>query len=228
MTIFPFPIVGFDLDGTLLDTSIELAASLNHALASIGRAPIDRDDVRCLVGMGAPHMLALGLQRSGGGDDALVKQLIPVLIAHYEAHLGSNCPPFPGLLGALDLLAAHGVKLAVVTNKYEHLARKLLTKTGMIDRFVTVIGGDTLGPGRSKPAPDPILEMMVRCGGGRTAFVGDSSFDIDAANAARATSIAVSFGFLNQPVASLDADHIIDHYDELMPLLAGLAEGERA
>lgn len=226
MTDFPFAIVGFDLDGTLLDTSIELAASLNHALASIGRAPIDPAEVKSLVGMGAPHMLKLGLECSGGGDDALMRRLIPVLLAHYEAHLGSNCPPFPGLTGALDDLAARGVRLAVVTNKFEHLARALLTNIGMIDRFVTVIGGDTLGPGRSKPAPDPIVEMMARCGGGRAAFVGDSIFDVTAARAAGATSIAVSFGFLHQPVATLGADHILDHYDQLVPLLAGLAAGD--
>jgi phosphoglycolate phosphatase len=219
MTIFPFAVVGFDLDGTLLDTSHELAASLNHTLASIGCAEIPPADVRALVGMGAPHLIKLGLERSGGGDDALVRALVPVLVDHYAANLGANSPAFPGLLTALDALAARGVKLAVVTNKYEHLARALLTAVGMIDRFVTVIGGDTLGPGRSKPAPDPILEMVVRCGGGRAAFVGDSSFDIDAAKAAGVTSIAVSFGFLNQPIETLGADHIIDHYDQLIPVL---------
>lgn len=226
MTPFPFPIVGFDLDGTLLDTSIELAASLNHALASIGREAIDHGDVKSLVGMGAPHMLALGLERSGGSDAALVKQLVPVLVDHYQAHLGQNSPPFPGLIDALDALAAHGVQLAVVTNKFEHLARALLEQVGMLDRFVTVIGGDTLGPGRSKPAPDPIDEMVLRCGGGRAAFVGDSIFDVSAANAAGATSIAVSFGFLQQPVETLGAHHIIDHYDQLVPLLASLVAGD--
>jgi phosphoglycolate phosphatase len=197
MPAFPFAIVGFDLDGTLLDTSFELAASLNHALAMAGRSPIPLADVKSLVGLGAPHLIKLGLERSGGSDDALVQQLIPVLVAHYEAEIGVNSPPFPGLIAALDELARRGVQLAVVTNKYEHLARKLLTKVGMIDRFVTVIGGDTLGPGRSKPAPDPIL-------------------------AARAVSVAVAFGFLHQPVETLGADHVIDHYDELVPLLAGL------
>lgn len=226
MSPFPFPIVGFDLDGTLLDTSHELAASLNHALATIGRAAIDPADVRSLVGMGAPHMLALGLDRSGGGDAALVKQLIPVLVDRYEEQLGHNSPAFPGLIDALDALAAHGAKLAVVTNKFEHLARKLLQRVGMAERFVTIIGGDTLGPGRSKPAPDPIHEMVARCGGGRAAFVGDSIFDVKAASAAGATSIAVSFGFLHQPVETLGAHHIIDHYDQLVPLLAALDAGE--
>lgn len=225
MTSFPFRIVGFDLDGTLLDTSIELSASLNHALASIGRTAINPAEVTSLVGMGAPHMLNLGLERSGGSSDALIKQLIPVLIAHYEANLGTNCPPFPGLIAALDELAARGVKLAVVTNKYEHLARALLVKVGMFDRFVTVIGGDTMGPGRSKPAPDPIYEMIARCGGGRAAFVGDSIFDVGAARAAAVASVAVSFGFLHQPVEELGADHIIDHYDQLVPLLSALSQG---
>ncbi|HMP44094.1 MAG TPA: HAD hydrolase-like protein, partial [Sphingopyxis sp.] len=60
------------------------------------------------------------------------------------------------------------------------------------------------------------------CGGGRTAFVGDSIFDVMAARAAGTTSVAVSFGFLHQPVERLGADHVIGHYDELIPLLGTL------
>ena len=82
MTDFPVDIVGFDLDGTLLDSSYELAASLNHALASIGRPPIATNGVKTLVGMGTRHMLKLGLEQSGGADDATVHALHPVLVNH--------------------------------------------------------------------------------------------------------------------------------------------------
>jgi phosphoglycolate phosphatase len=89
----------------------------------------------------------------------------------------------------------------------------------MLDRFVTVIGGDTMGPGRGKPMADPIHEMISRCGGARAAFVGDSIHDTSAATAAIIPSIAVSFGFLHQPVEELGATAIIDHFDELIPTL---------
>lgn len=226
-----FDIIGFDLDGTLLDTSKEIAASLNHALNSVGRPQMDDVTVRSMVGMGAGHLLKMALEQSDGrgmngienGSDDLVKSLLPVLIDHYEANLGLSSPAFDGLTEAMDLLQDRGIKLAVVTNKLESLAVKLLTKVGMIDRFITVIGGDTLGKGRSKPKRDPIDEMIRRCGGevDRTpaAFIGDSIFDIKAAQNAGIANVAVSFGFLNQPVETLGADAVIDHYNELVPAL---------
>lgn len=226
MTEISFEIIGFDLDGTLLDTSMELAASLNHALDSADRQQVDAKSVRSLVGMGARHMLEMALEQSGGSDKELVKSLMPVLIDHYEANLGHNAPAFPGLIDAMDALQDQGIKLAVVTNKFESLAIKLLTNVGMVDRFVTVIGGDTMGKGRSKPRRDPIDEMIRRCGGvvNRTpaAFIGDSIFDIKAAKNAGIANVAVSFGFLHQPVEELGADAIIDHYDELIPALIKL------
>lgn len=227
MTKIPFDIIGFDLDGTLLDTSMELAASLNHALESADRPVVDSQSIRSLVGMGARHMLEMALDQSGGRDPELVKNLMPVLIDHYEANLGNNAPAFTGLIKAMDDLEDRNIKLAVVTNKFESLAVKLLTNVGMIDRFVTVIGGDTMGKGRSKPKRDPIDEMIRRCGGvldeTPAAFVGDSIFDIKAAQNAGIANIAVSFGFLHQPVEELGADAIIDHYDELVPTLVTLS-----
>ncbi|WP_422343508.1 HAD hydrolase-like protein [Parasphingorhabdus sp.] len=226
MTEISFDIIGFDLDGTLLDTSMELAASLNHALDGAGRPQVDDQSIRSLVGMGARHMLEMALEQSGGSDKEQVKSLMPVLIDHYEANLGNNAPAFAGLAEAMDALQDQGVKLAVVTNKFENLAVKLLTNVGMIDRFVTVIGGDTMGKGRSKPKRDPIDEMIRRCGGEvdqtPAAFIGDSIFDIKAAQNAGIANVAVSFGFLHQPVEELGADAIIDHYDELVPTLVKL------
>lgn len=222
MTDFPFDIVGFDLDGTLLDTSIELAASLNHALESIGRPPIETQGVKALVGMGTRHMLTLGLQQSGEAAEETIRALHPVLIDHYRANLGSNCPPFPGLIDAIDQLQAMDVQLAVVTNKFESLAVELLGNVGLADRFVTIIGGDTMGRGNGKPKPDPIHEMIKRCGGGNAAYIGDSSHDVHASRAAGIPSVAVAFGFLNQPAKELGADAVIDHYDELLETLQAL------
>lgn len=232
MTDVNFDIIGFDLDGTLLDTSKEISASLNHALNRAGRPQMNETSVRSMVGMGAGHLLKMALEKSDGaganrsdnhGGDDLAENLLPVLIDHYEANLGLNSPAFEGLIESMDLLQDRGIKLAVVTNKLESLAVKLLTKVGMIDRFITVIGGDTMGAGRSKPNRDPIDEMICRCGGvvGQTpaAFIGDSIFDIKAAKNAGIANIAVSFGFLNQPVETLGADAVIDHYDELVPTL---------
>lgn len=218
----PFAIVGFDLDGTLIDTSGDLTAAVNHALASIGRPPLTVAEVKPMIGGGARHMLAQGLAKSGGCEDATLDLLHPRLLAYYEAHIAVESAPYPGAIATLDALAAAGVRVAVVTNKIERFARALLGDLGLSDRFATILGGDSLGPGKAKPSPALILRMIEACGGGTAAFVGDSIFDVAAARAAGIPSIACRFGFLMQPVEELGADAIIDHFDDLIPVLAAL------
>ena len=149
-------------------------------------------------------------------------RLYPELLAHYEAHIADGSRPYPGLAEALDALAGRGARLAIVTNKLEHLAVKLVDALGFAPRFATIIGGDTMGPGNAKPSALPIREMIRRCGGGRAAFVGDSIYDMLAAKNAEVPSVAVSFGFAWQPVAELGADAVIDSYAELVPALERL------
>ncbi len=219
---FPFQIVGFDLDGTLLDTSGDLAAAMNHALNHVDRPSVPVDEVRHLVGRGAKVMLERGLERTGGMDDALLAVALPALLTYYEANICVETHAFDGMEAALDRLTERGVTLAVVTNKYERFAVKLLNEIGLASRFATIIGGDTMGPGKAKPDAAPIHEMIARCGGGRTAFVGDSTADTGAARNAGIPSIGVGFGFLNGTLADLQADATIDHFDELHDCLIRL------
>ena len=223
MTHFSFDIVGFDLDGTLFDTSGDLTAAVNHALGSIDRPPLTVDQVKPMIGGGARHMLAQGLAATGGCDEAMLDVLHKRLLSYYEANIAVFTQPYPGALEALYAIASGGAKVTIVTNKLEALARTVLGELGMLDRFACVIGGDTMGPGNAKPSPVPIREMVRLSGGGRAAFIGDSVFDIQAGKAAGLPTIACSFGFLMQPVDELGADAIIDGYDELLLALARLA-----
>ncbi|MGV3457385.1 HAD-IA family hydrolase [Sphingomonas sp.] len=203
MTDFPFDIVGFDLDGTLLDTSADLLAATNHALALVDRPTLAPERIRTMIGGGAKNMLKLGLEESGGYDEEVMRRAYPALLEFYGENLSHGTVPFAGLTEALDDLEARGVKLAIVTNKFERFATRLVREVGIDHRFACVIGGDTMGRGNAKPSPAPIHEMIARCGGGRAAFVGDSIYDILAAKNAGIPSIAVSFGFLMQPVEAL-------------------------
>lgn len=219
MTSIPFDIVGFDLDGTLLDTSGDLTAAVNYAIATDGRPPFAVDAIRPFVGKGAKIMLERALTASGGYDDALLARMLPILLDYYEQNLAIHSLPYPGLLEAMTALEQAGVKLAICTNKAERFTIPLLHQIGLSDRFASVIGGDTLGV--AKPDPAPIHEMIARAGGGRTIFLGDTINDIAGARNAGIPSIAVSFGFLDGPVESLEADAIIHHFDELIPVLKG-------
>ncbi|HEX7876290.1 MAG TPA: HAD family hydrolase [Sphingobium sp.] len=217
MMRIPFDIVGFDLDGTLLDTSGDLAAAVNYAVGTVGRPPFAVEAIRPFVGKGAKVMLERALTASGGFDDALLARLLPVLLDYYEQNLAIHSVPYPGLIDAMAQLEQAGVKLAICTNKAERFTIPLMHQIGLSDRFASIVGGDTLGV--AKPDPAPIHEMIRRAGGGRAIFVGDTINDIAGARNAGIPSIAVSFGFLDGPVEELEADAVIHHFDELAPLL---------
>lgn len=218
MTI-PFDIVGFDLDGTLLDTSRDLGVALNHALGTIGRPAVPYEQVRCLIGGGSGLMLHRALALTGGEEGIDFEALRLVLVQYYGANIAHHTALFPGGVEMLGQLEALGAKLAVVTNKPHHLAVRLFDELGLSRRFATIIGGGTYP---LKPAPDALHAMVEQCGGGRAAFVGDTTFDTRAARAASMPCVAVSFGFIDAPVEQLGADAVIDHFDELVPALARL------
>jgi phosphoglycolate phosphatase len=222
---FPFATIGFDLDGTLVDSNADLHPAINHTLALIDRAPISADQVRHLIGGGSRVMLERAFNATGGAvPPAQFEELYDALLVHYADHIADHTRPYPGCLAALDALAARGCTLAVATNKPERLAVLLLDKLAMSDRFASVIGGDTLGPGRGKPAPDMIDETILRCGGDpRFAMIGDSSYDVRAAKAAGKPCVVLSFGYNDAPADTLGADAVIDHFDELVPALEALS-----
>ena len=228
MTKFPFDIIGFDLDGTLVDTSGDLTAAVNHVLESAGRPTLSQATVKQHIGGGAKLMLQQGLEATGGIPNGDFKPLYRQVLAYYEANVSVHSHPFDGALELLDQLDAMGVRHAVVTNKFESLAVKLLTDLNLAHRMGCILGADTLGKENAKPSGAPIFEMVKRCqalgGGGRAAYVGDSIYDVMAAKNAGVPSVAVSFGFLHGPVDELGADAVIDHFDELIRCLERIGQ----
>lgn len=218
MTI-PFDIVGFDLDGTLLDTSRDLGVALNHALGTIGRPEVPYEQVRNLIGGGSGLMLRRALALTGGDEGIDFEALRQVLVGHYGQNIAHHTTLFPGGAEMMDDLEGMGVKLAVVTNKPHHLAERLLDELGLSRRFASIIGGGTYP---LKPDPAALHAMVAECGGGRAAFVGDTTFDTRAAKAASMPCVAVSFGFVDAPLDELGADAVIDHFDALVPALRDL------
>lgn len=221
MTRLPFDIVGFDLDGTLLDTHGDLGEALNHAMDRAGRPRVPLAEVHALVGGGSKRMLVRALELTGGMvDEDEFARLHEDLLAYYEANIAVHSRLYPGGEAMLDALALRNVRLAVVTNKLERFAVRLLDDLGLSRRFYTILGGDSLGPGKAKPAPDLIRAMIGKGGGGSAAYVGDTTYDTGAARAAGIPCVAVSFGFNDRPVRELGAAAVIDHFDELVPTLA--------
>lgn len=231
MTQFPFSAIGFDLDGTLCDTFRDLGAAVNHALRLGGLDEVSIESSKDLIGGGAKIMLAHAVEAQtghlGGLPEPEFNALYKQMLGFYAENNAVHTVPYPGALEAMDELAARGVRLAVVTNKFEAFATALLGQLGLSERFVTIIGGDSLGKGpdgkfRAKPLPDPVIEARARCGGGTFAFIGDSTYDVAAAKGAGVPVVVAAYGYCDRAPHELGGDAVIDSLHGLIPALEAL------
>lgn len=222
MTDFPFSIVGLDLDGTLLDTHRDLGEAVNEALRLGGYDPVPVESIEELIGGGAKIMLRRVVDSRGGLPEDEFRTLYKALLAYYSEHNCVHTRPYPGVEATLSELAERGVRLALITNKFESFARTILDQLDLARRFEVILGGDTLGKGRAKPAPDQLIEARARLGGGTFAYVGDSSYDVLAARAAGVPVVVAGYGYCDRPPAELGGDAVIQSFDELIPVLEAL------
>lgn len=211
-------VVIFDLDGTLIDTAGDLAASLNHTLERAGLAPAPVDRVRHLVGHGARAMLRKGLADAGAPepDSAEMEAHLGVFLDHYQRHLADTSRPFPGAVEAIAALRADGAAIAICTNKREALARALIDRLALSSLFSSIVGGDTAAA--AKPDPRPVLRCLAEARRAVGVFVGDSDTDIRAAAAAKIPCLAARFGYGPLDLCD-DALAMFSDYEELVPLV---------
>ncbi len=226
-TLPPLTVV-FDLDGTLADTSADLIAAANACFARRQLA-VRLDPVvdAAIAFQGGRAMLRAGFSRAFPDRDEaetapLVEEDFPFLLAHYGENLDRHTRLYPGVDAALDRLAEAGHALAVCTNKPEGLARALLARLGILDRFVHLTGADTY-PWR-KPDPRPLMRTIEAAGGvaERAVLVGDTATDRDAAAAAGVPCLLVTFGPLGRSVASLMPDGLLHGFDAIEEALGRL------
>jgi phosphoglycolate phosphatase len=211
----------FDLDGTLVDTAPDLAAATNHALAFAGLEPLTVTELRPFIGYGSRVMLDAGLRHHGRAlQDPELSGLHDRFFAFYADHVAVSSQPYAGVPELLAALRKAGARLAVCTNKYEHLSRALLRQLGLEPMFGAIAGRDTFA--MCKPDPGHLTATIERAGGRseRAVMVGDSEVDILTAKAAKIPCIAVSFGYTPHHVRHFAPDIIIDDYREFMGALA--------
>ena len=217
------PTIVFDLDGTLIDTAPDLVDTLNVVFAREGLAPVPYDTARNLIGGGARLMIKRGVEAEGlDYPPAKLETLFADFIAHYSEHIADRSRPFPGLIEALDALAAEGHRFAVCTNKLERLSVMLLKELGLAHRFAAICGQDTFG--MQKPDPEVLRRTIAAAGGDlqHAIMIGDSLTDIRTARAAGVPVIAVDFGYTDRPVTELGPDRVISGFTQLPAAIAAL------
>jgi phosphoglycolate phosphatase len=219
-----FPLVVFDLDGTLADTAPDLIATLNVILGREGLPPVPVEGANELIGAGARALVERGFEAgqrelAPAKSDALYRDFL----AHYAENLCNESRLFPGVVEALDTLAAQGFRFAVCTNKIEAHSRRLLDALGVSARFAAICGRDTFA--YFKPDPRHLTLTIEQAGGdpARSIMVGDSITDIATAKAAAIPVVGVTFGYTDRPVRELEPDVAIDAYEELPGAVAAIA-----
>ena len=184
-------LIAFDLDGTLVDSSRDLADSINVLLAERGAAPLPQDAINRMVGEGARTLVSRALAASGIADtpDALTR-----FLAIYDARLLNFTRPYDGLPDVVRASRAHA-RVALLTNKPLDASEKMLAGLGLRDLFDDVIGGD--GPYPRKPDPAALRALMERAGAAPadTLMVGDSKVDYETAVGASARCCLAAYGF---------------------------------
>ncbi len=213
----------FDLDGTLMDTAPDLAASMNFVLQQNGRREVPAEDVRNMVGRGARVLIERGMAVTGEpATEPELDQLFDQFLDYYLDHIADHSVVFPAVEDTLKKLKDAGAILAVCTNKPEGASIKLLKEFDLDGYFSAIVGGDSL-PMR-KPEPGHILGTIEKMGGVATAavMVGDSANDIDAAIAAGIPVIGVPFGYTPIPIHDLGANVVVDHFDDMIEALVEL------
>jgi phosphoglycolate phosphatase len=211
-------LVIFDLDGTLIDSRLDLVHSVNAAIRHIGRKELPEDVIASYVGDGAPVLM----QRALGGeavDEALVRKGLEFFLSYYREHKLDHTKTYPGIDEALTSIqgSRNGSprKLAVLTNKPVNPSRVIVEALGLSKFFVQVYGGNSFAT--KKPDPEGARKLLEECGvsAERAVIVGDSHTDVETGKNAGLWTVAVTYGFAPHTLEAVHPDVIVDTPQEL-------------
>jgi phosphoglycolate phosphatase len=207
----------FDLDGTLVDSKLDLVHSVNAARGMMGLPPIDEKLVASYVGDGAPVLMRRALGPDAGEAD--VERSLDYFLAYYREHMLDNTRLYRGVREALDRMRGCGSTLAVLTNKPVRFSQEMVDRLGLHDHFVRVYGGNSF----AQKKPDPIgIETLLGESGverERTIMVGDSHVDVRTARNACVKSCGVLYGFQPESFEQAPPDILVESMTELADYL---------
>ena len=204
----PAELLVFDLDGTLVDSTLDLANSVNATRVHMGLAALPIPLVASYVGNGAPVLI-----RKAMGPEATDEQVdyaLTYFLAWYRDHMLEHTRPYPGVMDGLELCRQQGCKMAVLTNKPVRFSQTLLAGLGMDKFFFRVYGGNSFP--EKKPNPFGLVKLMEEAGvtPGHTWMIGDSSVDVLTARNAKVRCAGVTYGIQPDSLETYPPDLLLD------------------
>ncbi|MFZ0311139.1 MAG: HAD-IA family hydrolase [Candidatus Korobacteraceae bacterium] len=213
-------LVLFDLDGTLIDSEHDLAASVNAMLAKYGRKQLPMEVIGTYIGDGAPMLIRRAL--GDPADREFLQEALNYFLLHYREHKLDSTREYAGIQSALKQIGGwDGLsrKLAVLTNKPVRVSRDILAGLGLAGSFFQVYGGNSFET--KKPDPLGANTLMKEAGAApeETVMVGDSQVDILTARNAGLWSVGVTYGFAPRTLLEVVPDVLVDSPAELATAL---------
>lgn len=214
-----FDLVIFDLDGTLIDSKLDIAHSVNATLAYMGKPPLQNEIVYSYVGHGAPVLIQRVL-----GEEATEEECAKALkffVEYYHEHRVDYTTLYPGAQETIDSFLDAGVRMAVLTNKPARISEEIVKDLGVSQHFIRVYGGNTFD--EKKPHPIGILKLLEETGIApeRTLMVGDSSVDIETAYNAGVGSCGMLYGFKPESLQDPKPQFLLEAFSDLKPVVLG-------
>jgi phosphoglycolate phosphatase len=215
-------LVIFDLDGTLIDSELDLAAAVNAMLRRYQRRELPLKVIDTYIGDGAPMLVRRAL--GDPEDQVFLREALEFFLLYYREHKLDHTYAYLGIPDALQQLTngeANGRKLAVLTNKPVRPARDILAGLGLAGHFIQIYGGNSFET--KKPDPFGALSLMREAGvtAEQTVMIGDSAVDILTAQNAGFWSIGVTYGFSPESLQRVPPDVLVDSPAEMTRALAG-------
>lgn len=207
----------FDLDGTLLNTIEDLGEAVNYALALEGLPQHKMDKFPAMVGRGIRNLVKSAMPEEHRADDAYVDKCLSIFKEYYSNHIDVHTRPYPGMPGLLRDLNDRGIKLAVLSNKFQEGAEVLVNEFFGDIPFVCVLGNREGCP--LKPDPAVVDEVLARSGMQKhdTVLVGDSIPDMLTAQNAGIDALAVTWGYCSAD--ELSGSRLVSSPQELHDLI---------
>ena len=209
----------FDLDGTLIDSRLDLAHSVNATRKYMGMQPLPHDTVFSYVGNGAPVLIQRTL--GTGATEADLDRALAFFLNYYREHKLDFTVLYPGVREALERLHRHKIPMAVLTNKPVRISEAIVQELGLGEHFKRVYGGNSFE--FKKPNAIGITTLMAECGASATdtIMVGDSGVDIQTARNAGVQACGVTYGFQPETFVEFPPDILIDRMEELADRVLG-------
>jgi phosphoglycolate phosphatase len=204
----------FDLDGTLIDSKLDLVNSVNFMLREMQRGTLPLATVASYIGHGAPKLVADVLGPDSAEGDR--KRGLEIFLAHYDQHNLDATRAYPGVVEGLEALQDR--PMAVLTNKPKKMSVEILEALGLIKYFRAVYGGDSFEKKKPDPAGAQAILKDLAAQAREAAMVGDSDVDIKTARNAGMLAIAVNYGFGQHDRHTQPADLYVDSLQEIAAL----------